>query len=147
MVRQAVLAGLALQCEIAPQSKFDRKQYFYPDLPKGYQISQYDAPLCTAGTLLQSVQKLCITYVSNASAVTIEGSSCQAGAGYARLSYIENCLSLHACLAAPDVVFSCLQRVLVCSCMHALCCASTQAIIRNPGRMPPLLLIRHVQAV
>ena len=52
VVRQAVLAGLALQCSIAPQSKFDRKQYFYPDLPKGYQISQYDMPLCTAGAQL-----------------------------------------------------------------------------------------------
>lgn len=62
VVRQAVLAGLALQCQIAPQSKFDRKQYFYPDLPKGYQISQYDVPLCTSGTLLQSAQKLCMTH-------------------------------------------------------------------------------------
>lgn len=48
-VEYAVKTGLALGCKIAPQSVFARKNYFYPDLPKGYQISQYDQPLCFDG--------------------------------------------------------------------------------------------------
>ncbi|MGA1224261.1 MAG: Asp-tRNA(Asn)/Glu-tRNA(Gln) amidotransferase subunit GatB [Phycisphaerales bacterium] len=48
-VEMSMMVGLALGCGIAPYSKWDRKNYYYPDLPKGYQISQYDLPLCHDG--------------------------------------------------------------------------------------------------
>lgn len=50
-LKMACMAGIAFQCTIHPYTRFARKNYFYADLPKGYQISQYDTPLCTEGKI------------------------------------------------------------------------------------------------
>ena len=50
-VEMSMMVGMALGCRIAPLTKWDRKSYFYPDLPKGYQISQYDLPVCFDGAV------------------------------------------------------------------------------------------------
>lgn len=64
VVEYAVRAGLATNCDIAHFSKLDRKNYFYPDLPKAYQISQYDLPLCKGGWVqLDSGKKIGLTRI------------------------------------------------------------------------------------
>ena len=63
-VKYAIMAGLATNCEIANISKMDRKNYCYPDLPKAYQISQYDKPLCEHGYVqLSSGKKIRLTRI------------------------------------------------------------------------------------
>lgn len=62
-VDYAIKAGLALGCNVNLFSKFDRKQYFYPDLPKGYQISQFDEPICEHGVLNIGTKDVRITRI------------------------------------------------------------------------------------
>jgi aspartyl-tRNA(Asn)/glutamyl-tRNA(Gln) amidotransferase subunit B len=62
-VEFAIRAGLATHCEIARSSRFARKNYFYPDLPKGYQISQYELPLCTNGYIELATKRIRLTRI------------------------------------------------------------------------------------
>ena len=64
VIAHAVRLGLAMNCEISEQSILARKHYFYPDLPKGYQISQFEQPICVAGHLdIEAGRRIGITRI------------------------------------------------------------------------------------
>ncbi|EIE20933.1 B subunit of glutamyl-tRNA amidotransferase [Coccomyxa subellipsoidea C-169] len=111
VLRKAVIAGLALKCNIARQSKFDRKQYFYPDLPKGYQISQYDEPICYGGqieTLLPdgSTRTVGITRAhieEDAGKLVHSGSDQLSGSDYSLVDYNRAGVPLLEVVSEPDM--------------------------------------------
>jgi aspartyl-tRNA(Asn)/glutamyl-tRNA(Gln) amidotransferase subunit B len=116
VLEYAVKAGLALNCQIAPYSKFDRKQYFYPDLPKNYQISQYDLPIAEHGYIEIEIlekpnsqpirKKIGITRLhmeEDAGKLTHGGSDSLAGSTYSLVDYNRAGIPLVEIVSEPDI--------------------------------------------
>ena len=106
VVDMAILTGLALNCEIAEVSKFDRKQYFYPDLPKGYQISQYDLPVCKNGHLMINGKRIGITRAhleEDAGKLVHAGAAGLAGSTYSLVDLNRAGTPLLEIVSEPDI--------------------------------------------
>lgn len=115
VLEYAVKAGLSLNCQIAPYSKFDRKQYFYPDLPKNYQISQYDLPIAEHGWLEIEVldadgnpsrKKIGITRLhmeEDAGKLVHGGSERLSGSTYSLVDYNRAGVPLVEIVSEPDI--------------------------------------------
>jgi aspartyl-tRNA(Asn)/glutamyl-tRNA(Gln) amidotransferase subunit B len=110
-IESIIKIGLALECAIAPDSLFHRKNYFYPDMPKNYQISQYDLPICVGGRLRIEVdgraREIGITRVhmeEDTGKTTHVGSSGRIGrAEYALLDYNRAGVPLVEVVSEPDM--------------------------------------------
>ncbi|MDQ3972972.1 MAG: Asp-tRNA(Asn)/Glu-tRNA(Gln) amidotransferase subunit GatB, partial [Actinomycetota bacterium] len=110
-VEYAIRLGLALGCRIAPVSQFHRKNYFYPDMPKNYQISQYDAPICVGGSLEvptdAGVRHIGITRVhmeeDTGKTVHVGESGRIHGADYALVDYNRAGIPLLEVVSEPDL--------------------------------------------
>ncbi|EAW36089.1 Asp-tRNA(Asn)/Glu-tRNA(Gln) amidotransferase subunit GatB [Lyngbya sp. PCC 8106] len=115
VLEYAVKAGLALNCKIAPYSKFDRKQYFYPDLPKNYQISQFDLPIAENGWLEIEIvdedgnatrKKIGITRLhmeEDAGKLVHAGSSGISGSTHSMVDYNRAGIALIEIVSEPDI--------------------------------------------
>ncbi len=115
VLEYAVKAGLALNCQIAKYSKFDRKQYFYPDLPKNYQISQFDLPIAEHGHIEielvdkdgnSSRKKIGVTRLhmeEDAGKLVHAGSDRLSGSSYSLVDYNRAGVPLVEIVSEPDL--------------------------------------------
>ena len=110
-VEHAIRMGLALDCEIAPVSQFHRKNYFYPDMPKNYQISQYDVPICGVGHLdietSEGPVRIGVTRIhmeeDAGKNVHVGESGRVHGADYSLVDYNRAGVPLLECVSEPDI--------------------------------------------
>ncbi|RYZ86353.1 MAG: Asp-tRNA(Asn)/Glu-tRNA(Gln) amidotransferase GatCAB subunit B, partial [Proteobacteria bacterium] len=99
----AIKTGLALGCQIRKKSVFSRKNYFYPDLPKGYQISQYDQPICEHGTITFKVGEESKTIsITRAHLEEDAGKSIHQG-DYTMINYNRSGIPLLEIVTGPDL--------------------------------------------
>lgn len=106
VVNMGILTGLALNCEIPERCKFDRKQYFYPDLPKCYQISQYDEPICINGYIDIKGKRIGITRAhleEDAGKLVHAGASGLAGSSYSLVDLNRAGTPLLEIVSEPDM--------------------------------------------
>ena len=105
-VNMGILTGLALNCSIPQYCKFDRKQYFYTDLPKGYQISQYDQPICVNGYIDIGEKRIGITRAhleEDAGKLVHMGASGIAGSSYSLVDLNRAGTPLLEIVSEPDM--------------------------------------------
>lgn len=106
VVEYGIKCGVALNCSISEHTKFDRKNYFYPDLPKAYQISQYDQPICKNGYLMIGGQKIRILRAhleEDAGKLVHAGAAGLHGSDYSLADYNRSGVPLLEIVSEPDL--------------------------------------------